>query len=102
MTKEEPAILVVQVQPNASQNRITRFKDGVLHVKVAAPPVKGKANRELIEFLSDILGVNKSNLTIQKGVTGKKKTILVKGLTPDKLMGRLNTLTPLDNQPHLI
>ena len=62
MGKEEPATIVVQVQPNAPRNKLARFEDGVLHLRIAAPPIKGKANQELIKFLSDILGVGKSNL----------------------------------------
>ena len=58
--KEEQAKIVVQVQPNASENKVARFEGGVWHLRIAAPPIKGKANRELIGFLSDILGVSKS------------------------------------------
>ena len=80
------ARIVARVQPNARQNQVLGFKDGVLCVKIAAPPIKGKANQELIKFLSDILGVNKSNLTIEKGLTGKRKVIGISGLTQDQVM----------------
>ncbi|MFC2022321.1 DUF167 domain-containing protein [Chloroflexota bacterium] len=83
--KEEQAKIVVQVQPNASQNRVARFEDGVLHLRIAAPPVKGKANRELIAFLSDILGVPKSNLTIEKGMTSKRKIVAIEGLAQQQV-----------------
>ena len=76
----ESANIVVQVQPNASQNKIVRFQDGILHLKIAAPPTKGKANQELLRFMSDILGVRRVYLTIEKGIIGKKKTIAIKGL----------------------
>ena len=79
--KEEQATIVVQVQPNASQNRVGRFEDGILHLRIAAPPVKGKANQELVKFLSGILGVSKSSITIEKGMTSKRKVIAVTGLT---------------------
>lgn len=81
MVEKEQTRLAVQVQPNSSRNEVTRFKDGVLHVKIAAPPVKGKANKELIEFLSDFLGVSKGNLFIEKGLTSKRKLVCITGLT---------------------
>ena len=89
MVKKEPVTIVVQVQPNARQNKVTGFKDGVWHLMIAAPPVKGKANQELIKFLSDILGVAKSNLTIEKGMTSKRKIIAVNGLTQRQTMRQL-------------
>jgi len=83
--KEEQATIVVQVQPNASQNKATRFEDGVLHLRIAAPPVKGKANRELIKFLSDILGLSKGNITIEKGLTGRRKVVKIEGVTQEEV-----------------
>ena len=90
MTKGERITITVQVQPNASQNRVVRFKDGVLHVRIAAPPVKGKANQELIKFLSDTLGIGKCNLTILKGHTSKRKIIAVTGLTQNQVMEQID------------
>lgn len=86
--KEERARLTVQVQPNASVNRVVRFEEGVWHLRIAAPPVKGKANRELIKFLSDTLGVSKGSITIEKGHTSRRKVIMVEGVT-DEMIGEL-------------
>jgi len=92
MVDEEQARIVVRVQPNASQNEVLRFKDGVLHVRIAASPTKGKANQELIKFLSHILGVSKSNLIIEKGMTGKRKVIGIDESTQDQVMAQLERL----------
>ena len=86
--KEERARLTVQVQPNASVNRVVRLEEGVWHLRIAAPPVKGKANRELIKFLSDTLGVSKGSITIEKGHTSRRKVIMVEGVT-DEMIGEL-------------
>ena len=86
---EEKATIEVQVQPNASQNKVVRWDNGVWHLKIAAPPVKGKANQELSKFLSDILGVSQSRLKIVKGATSKRKVIVIAGLTPDQATGKL-------------
>lgn len=81
--------IVTQVQPNARQNEVLGFKDGVLHVRIAAPPVGGKANQELLKFLSAILGVSKTSLTIEKGVTSRRKSIGIIGLTLDQILERI-------------
>ena len=91
MVKTEPTTIMVQVQPNTSHNKVTGFKGEVLHLKIAAPPIKGKANKELIKFLSDILGIGKSNLTIDKGITEKRKVIVIRGLTKNQVMGQLKS-----------
>ena len=87
--REEPVRIVVRVQPNASQSEVLRFKDGVWYIRVAAPPVKGKANDALIKFLSGILGVSRGNLTIEKGATGKRKVIGINGLTQNQVTEQL-------------
>jgi len=84
--KEEQAKLVVQVQPNASRNKVTGFKEGVLYIRIAEPPVKGKANQGLIKYLSGILGIDKSRIVIQKGVTSKRKLITISQLHQDQVM----------------
>ncbi len=87
--KEEQATITIQVQPNASQNKVTRFEQGVCYLKIAAPPIKGKANQELLKFLSDTLGISKSSLTIEKGMTSKRKLIAIRGLEQNEVMRRL-------------
>ena len=92
MVSERQARIVVRVQPNAGQNEIMRFEDGVWHIRVAAPPVKGKANYALIKFLSEILGISKGNLTIEKGATSKGKIIGIDGLTQNQVTEQLGRL----------
>ena len=75
--KEEATTITVQVSPGAAQNKVVRFKDGVLHLRIAATPVNGKANEELIKFLSSVLGVRKNRLTIEKGATSRKKVVAI-------------------------
>lgn len=89
MAEKEPIRIVVRVQPNAERNEVLGFKDDVLRMKIAAPPVKGKANQELITFLSDILGIGKSNLAIEKGITGRRKVISITGLTQTQIIERV-------------
>jgi uncharacterized protein (TIGR00251 family) len=81
--------LRLRIQPNASRNEIISFTDNVLLVKVAAPPVKGKANRELVAFLSQALGLSKSSLSIVKGHTSRTKVIAIDGLSQEEITNRL-------------
>ncbi len=67
------AKILLLVHPGAAKNEVVSFADGVWQVRVAAPPVKGKANKELIAFLSKVLGVSKGSVTIIKGHTGRRK-----------------------------
>ena len=89
---EAQARLEVQVQPDASRNTVVRFKDGVWHIRIAAPPVKGKANQELIKFLSEVLEISRSRLSIEKGATGKRKVLVINGLAPDRVTEQLERL----------
>ena len=89
VVQKEQIRIAVHVQPNASQNKVAGFRDGVLQVRIAAPPIKGKANQELVKFLSSLLGVSKNNLSIEKGITSRKKTVAVRGLEQDKVLGLL-------------
>ena len=79
----------LRVYPNASRNEVVGFAGGVLRVKIAAPPVNGKANRELIVFLSQLLGVSKGALTIVQGHTSPSKIIVIAGLNQEEVTKRL-------------
>jgi len=82
--------LQLRVHPNAARNELAGFSEGVLRVKVAAPPVKGKANKELIAFLAQKLGLSKGDLTILKGHSSRNKVISVAGLSREELIRRLS------------
>ena len=99
MTKESVTIIRVQVQPNAGENKVMHIDSGVWHLKIAAPPVKGKANRELVKFLSDILGIKKGDVVIEKGATNRRKTIAVRGLAPEQITARLGKLCKDKQRP---
>ena len=80
----------VQVHPNARSNEVQGEKDGIWQLKIAAPPVRGRANQELVKFLSDVLQISKSNLEIEKGLTGRRKLIDISGLSPEQVKARFN------------
>ena len=83
------ANLRLKVTPNAGRNEVVGFSDDILHVRVVAPPIEGKANRELTAFLSQTLGVSRSSLTIIKGHTSRNKIIAVNSLSQADILNRL-------------
>jgi uncharacterized protein (TIGR00251 family) len=85
------ARISLRVSPNAPKNEVVGFSDGILRVKIAAPPLKGKANRELVAFLSRLLGVSQSSLAIIRGHTSRSKMVAVSGLSQQELLGRLQS-----------
>ncbi len=72
--------LSVRVQPGARETAIVGWVDDVLRVRVAAPPVDGKANEALIGLLAKTLGVTKSSVRIQRGESSRRKLVAVDGL----------------------
>ena len=87
--KEKPVRIAVQAHPGAKRNEVVRFEEGVWHLKIAAPPTEGKANKELIEFLSEILDISKSRISIDKGITSHRKLISIEGITKETAEERL-------------
>jgi uncharacterized protein len=77
---ENRTTISVRVHPNSPRNQIVGLINGTLKVKIAAQPAKGKANKELIEFLSEVLGTRKTAISILKGETSHNKIVAIDGL----------------------
>lgn len=72
------AALAIRVTPRTSKNEISEIlNDGTVKIRLTAPPVEGKANEALVEFLSKILGVSKSRIEIVAGQTGRDKLVTI-------------------------
>jgi uncharacterized protein (TIGR00251 family) len=89
MQQKEQVVITVHVQPNAKQNKVVSFIGNVLKVKIAALPISGKANKELIKFLSSLLGISKSDLFIEKCITSEIKKVAIIGMSLDKVKRKL-------------
>ena len=83
----------VRVVPRAKKNEIVGVEGGTLKVRIAAPPVGGKANEALVELLAQVLGVRKGQVEIARGQKAKDKTIRVRGLSEEEARKRLGNLT---------
>lgn len=79
------ALLDVLVQPRASREKVGPLHGDRLKVAVSAPPVDGEANDALVRLLARHLGVPRSALVIRAGQTGRRKTVLVRGMDAQTL-----------------
>ena len=85
--------LQIKVQPNAKESRIVEWlDDSTLRIRLAAPPVDGKANKALIAFLAKSLGLKKSQVRIAKGEKNRQKVLEFDGLDEADLQKRINSL----------
>ena len=83
------ARLSVRVTPRSSREEVALDADGVVHVRLKAPPVEGAANRALAELLARRLGVPKSDVAVQRGAGSRSKVIEVIGLSREEALRRL-------------
>jgi uncharacterized protein (TIGR00251 family) len=87
---KEGVTIAVRVAPSASKNAIARGGEDSLVVRLTAPPVEGRANKELLRLLAKKLGVSPSSLTIIRGISSRDKVILVTGKTSGEVLEILN------------
>jgi uncharacterized protein len=79
-TQEEGALVfAVRVVPRASKTAVAGEHDGRLRVRVAAPPVEGAANEELVRFLAKALGVPARDVEVLSGHASKSKRVRARG-----------------------
>jgi uncharacterized protein (TIGR00251 family) len=76
----------VRVVPRASISKIAGEHDGALRVRIAAPPVDGAANAELIVSLAKAFDVPRSAVEITAGHSSKLKHVSVTGASPEALV----------------
>jgi uncharacterized protein (TIGR00251 family) len=84
------AALAVRVTPRASQNEIVEIQsDGTVKIHLTAPAHDGKANEELIKFLSEILGAPKTHIEILAGASGRDKLVTVLDMDAEEVHSRI-------------
>ena len=80
----------VKVVPRSSRTAVSGVLGGMLKIKLAAAPEKGKANDALVEFLADTLGIKRNMIKITSGHTSPVKTIEISGISQEILLNKLN------------
>jgi hypothetical protein len=86
----ESVTLSVKITPGSKRNEVISLREGIWHIKVTAPPVEGKANEELIAYLSKLLGVRKGCLNVTKGQTSRNKLVSIDGISREGISLRLS------------
>lgn len=72
--------LAIKAIPNAPRSEVVGWLGEALKVKVHAPPVEGRANEVLCEFLADELGLPRRAITVLRGDTSRQKLLRIDGL----------------------
>ena len=78
---DDSITFAVRVQPRAARSGVVGEFAGALKVRLAAPPVDGAANEELIRLLVKLCDVSRANIELVSGVTNKNKLVRVSGIS---------------------
>lgn len=82
-------VLALHIQPGAKKTAIVGLHGEALKIRLAAPPVDGKANDCLIDFLAETLGVARRNIELVSGASSRAKRVRVAGVAAALVVQRL-------------
>ena len=89
---ENGIVVKIKVVPNSSRNELIREGD-VLRLKLTAQPIENRANKALVEYLSKLFKIPKSNIEIIRGESSREKTVLFSTSDEDKKSFIISQLT---------
>lgn len=87
--RERSVRFKVRAQPRAARSEVSGTYGDAIRIRLAAPPVEGAANVELIAFLAKKLGISKSAVRLVKGERSRDKVVEVDGLSAGEVASRL-------------
>jgi len=87
---KDSVTLRLRVQPRAARTELTGEHAGAIKLKVAAPPVDGKANDECRRFLARLLGVSRNAVEIVAGDSSRDKVVRIHGVTANSVLRSLS------------
>ncbi|MPZ89166.1 MAG: hypothetical protein GEU81_14080, partial [Nitriliruptorales bacterium] len=82
-------LLSVRLVPRASRSQIAGVHDGAVRIRVAAPPVEGRANAALLDYLAGLLGLRPRDLDVAVGERSRTKTVWIGALDSAAVARRL-------------
>jgi uncharacterized protein (TIGR00251 family) len=88
--------LTVRVLPRASRNQVVGWREGVLHLRLTAPPVEGAANRACVDLLAEVLGLRRAQVTLVAGERSRDKRLELSGLEEAEARARIDRWTGKD------
>jgi uncharacterized protein (TIGR00251 family) len=83
ITGDGRVTLTLHIQPGAKRIEFAGLHGDALKVRLAAPPVDGKANEALLRFLAEELGIPKSAINLKSGQASRRKVLEVSGATAE-------------------
>ena len=86
-----PVRLEVYIQPRASRTALAGMHDGVIKIRIAAPAVENAANRALIDFIAQQLGIAKRCVRIISGGASRRKVLEIDGVSADFIAAALES-----------
>jgi len=75
--------LTLHIQPGAKKTEVAGQHGEALKIRLAAPPVDGKANEALLRFVAETLGLPKSAVSLKSGQTSRRKVLEISGATSE-------------------
>ena len=87
--------LEVYIQPGASKSAVAGLHGGVIKIRIAAPALKSAANRALVVFVADELGIAKRCVRVVSGMNGRRKVLEIDGVTEDSIATRFGGMDRL-------
>ncbi len=88
-SEAEAVVLSLHIQPGARKTEVVGLHGAALKVRLAAPPVDGKANQALIDFLAGRLGVSKQQVELIAGASSRAKRVRIHGMDAESVGKRL-------------
>lgn len=79
----------VHAKPRARKSKVVGERGDAVEIALAAPPVEGAANEELVRFVGKVLGLPKRDVTLVRGDTSRQKLLAVVGLSVVEVEARL-------------
>jgi len=89
------AVLRVHIQPRASDTACVGIHGNAIKIRIAAPPVDGAANEELIRFLTREFSVPAAAVCIESGTGGRQKRVRLRGVSAGQVLARLVQTKPV-------
>jgi hypothetical protein len=87
----DATVVAMHIQPGAKRSAVCGMFGNAVKVAVQAPPVDGKANSALREFLAEQLKIPTGKVTIVSGASGRDKRIRIAGITPEQAAAALES-----------
>lgn len=87
--KADGCLLKCWIQPRSSRNALVGIYGNAVKIALSAPPLDGKANKELLKFLAKYFKLSKSNIQLVSGESSRNKIIRINGLNKETIIKKL-------------